>query len=266
MTHYVHGHAEAVLRSHRTRTAQDSAAYLVPHLRPGQRVLDVGCGPGTITADLAERVAPGTVLAIDPARAVVEQAAAHCLQRGLTNVEVTVGDVYALDPADGRFDVVHAHQVLQHLPDPVEALRRMRGLAAPGGVVAVRDADYAAMTWYPNPPELEEWRALYRHLATASGGQPDAGRRLLAWARAAGFSRITPSASTWCFATDESRAQWGGMWADRIVDSDLARQALASGAAQEQDLQRIRAAWHRWAADGDGWFTITHGELLCRND
>ncbi len=83
-------------------------------------MLDVGCGPGSITADLGERVAPGTVPAIDPSPSVVEQAAAHCRERGLENVEVTVGDVHALDPADGRFDVVHAHQVLQHLRDPVE--------------------------------------------------------------------------------------------------------------------------------------------------
>ena len=59
MTAYTHGHAESVLRSHRTRTAANSAAYLLPHLAPGQRLLDVGSGPGTITADLATLVAPG---------------------------------------------------------------------------------------------------------------------------------------------------------------------------------------------------------------
>ncbi|MFZ0159401.1 MAG: methyltransferase domain-containing protein [Kineosporiaceae bacterium] len=264
MDHYVHGHAEAVLRSHRSRTAEDSAAYLLPHLRPGQRLLDVGCGPGTITADLAGRVAPGPVLAVDPSADVVEQAARHCRGRGVTNLHVRVGDIYTLDLPDASFDVVHAHQVLQHLPDPIEALRRMRRLTAPGGLVAARDADYAAMTWYPQVPGLEEWRALYRSLARRSGGQPDAGRRLLAWALQAGFTDVTPGASTWCYATAEARTWWGGMWADRIVDSAIARQALETGAALQGDLDRMRAAWQEWASDPCGWFVIVHGEVLCR--
>jgi len=262
--HYVHGHAEAVLRSHRSRTAEDSAAYLLPHLRPGQRMLDVGCGPGTITADLAGLVAPGSVLAVDPSAEVVDQAADYCHRRGVTNLEVRVGDISTLDLPDASFDIVHAHQVLQHLPDPVEALRRMRRLTAPGGLVAARDADYTAMTWYPQVPALEEWRALYGSLARRSGGQPDAGRRLLAWARQAGFTDVTPGASTWCYATVVARSWWGGMWADRIVDSAIARQALETGAALQSDLERMRAAWQEWASDPSGWFVIVHGEVVCR--
>src|SRR6266702_3009156 len=71
---YTHGHHESVLRSHTWRTAQNSAAYLLPQLRPGMSVLDVGCGPGTITADLAALVAPGRVVALDSAQPILEQA------------------------------------------------------------------------------------------------------------------------------------------------------------------------------------------------
>src|SRR5436190_6023772 len=113
---YTHGHHESVLRSHTWRTAENSAVYLLPELRPGQRLLDVGCGPGTITVDLARRVAPGEVVGIDAAPEVIEQTPAA------DGVTFAVGDVYALDSADGSFDVVHAHQVLQHLTDPVRAL------------------------------------------------------------------------------------------------------------------------------------------------
>src|SRR5262245_33426749 len=59
---YIHGHHQSVLRSHRSRTAANSDAYLLPHLQAGMTVLDVGCGPGTITCDLADVVAPGQVL------------------------------------------------------------------------------------------------------------------------------------------------------------------------------------------------------------
>lgn len=146
---YTHGHAESVLRSHRARTAANSAAYLLPHLQPGQRLLDVGAGPGTITADLARLVAPGRVTALETSDAVVALTREGVEASGVENVDYLAGDVHALDLPDDSFDVVHAHQVLQHLPDPVQALREMVRVCRPGGVVAVRDADYSAFTWYP---------------------------------------------------------------------------------------------------------------------
>jgi ubiquinone/menaquinone biosynthesis C-methylase UbiE len=261
---YTHGHHESVLRSHRWRTATNSAGYLLPALRPGVDVLDVGCGPGTITADLAARVAPGRVTAVEVTPDALELARAQAAALGQHNIDFVVADAHDLHFADHTFDVVHAHQVLQHLADPVAALREMRRVARPGGIVAARDSDYAAFTWFPVVPELDEWLTLYQRVARANGGEPDAGRRLLSWARAAGFTDVTASASTWCFATDQDRAWWGGMWADRILQSDMARQALDSGAATEDDLGRISAAWRRWASEPDGWFAILHGEILCR--
>ncbi len=262
--HYVHGHAEPVLRSHAVRTAESSAAYLLPHLRPGMSLLDVGCGPGTITVDLAVAVAPGRVLAVDPAATAVEAAAAAVAAAG-TAVEVRRADVLDLSArADGRFDVVHAHQVLQHVPDPVAVLRHVGTLLAPGGVVAVRDADYSAFTWWPQVPALERWRALYLRLTRAAGGDPDAGRRLLSWARAAGFADVTATASTWCYADPAARAWWGGLWADRVVGSAIAEQAVASGEATRADLQELREGWLEWAAADDGWFLVPHGEVLAR--
>ncbi len=262
---YTHGHHESVLRSHRWRTAENSAGYLLPHLRPGMSLLDVGCGPGTITADLAQRVAPGRVTAVEVTEDALALGRAEVERRGVRNVDFVVADVHALEFADGGFDVVHAHQVLQHVGDPVRALREMRRVCAPGGLVAARDSDYAAFAWYPRIPELDEWMALYQQLARANGGEPDAGRELLSWARRAGFGDVTASASTWCFATPADRDWWGGMWADRILRSAMADQARRSHAATEDDLRRISAAWHSWAAADDGWLAVVHGEILARN-
>jgi SAM-dependent methyltransferase len=264
MATYTHGHHESVLRSHRWRTAENSAGYLRPHLSSGAALLDVGCGPGTITGDLAALVAPGRVTALEVAEPALDLARAEAGRRGLTNVDFVVGDVLALDFPDDTFDVVHAHQVLQHLGDPVAALREMRRVAKPGGVVAVRDGDYAAFTWWPALDELTEWLDLYERIARGNGGEPDAGRRLLAWAHQAGFTDVTPTASTWCFATPEDRDWWGGLWADRVLKSEMAATALRTGAASEDDLRRISAGWRAWAADPDGWLAVPHGELICR--
>jgi ubiquinone/menaquinone biosynthesis C-methylase UbiE len=259
---YTHGHHESVLRSHRRRSAADSCAYLLDRLRPGTDLLDVGCGPGTITADLARRLAPGRVVGLDRSAEVLE--AARRDAGGLATLEYREGDAYALPVADASFDAVHAHQVLQHLSDPVSALREMRRACRPGGVVAARDADYASMAWHPADPRLDRWLDLYRRAARANGGEPDAGRHLLGWAQAAGFSEVVPSASVWCHATPEERDWWGGLWADRITTSDLAEQLRAQGLASDDELAAIAAAWRRWAEAPDGWFTVVHGEVLCR--
>ncbi|GAA5199403.1 methyltransferase domain-containing protein [Rugosimonospora acidiphila] len=261
---YTHGHHESVLRSHRWRTAQNSAAYLLPHLRPGLTVLDVGCGPGTITADLAVLVAPATVTAIEISADALTAARAEASSRGQANIDFRVGDVFALDFPDDTFDVVHAHQVLQHVGDPVAALREMRRVCRPGGLVAARDGDYAGFVWFPLIPELDEWLALYRRLARDNGGEPDAGRRLLSWARAAGFTDLTATSSTWCMSTAEDRELWGQTWAERTVRSDTARQALASGVATAEDLERLAGGWRAWAASDEGWFSVLHSEILCR--
>jgi SAM-dependent methyltransferase len=258
MVTYTHGHHESVLRSHTWRTAANSAGYLLGRLDPGMSLLDVGCGPGTITADLAGRVRH--VTAIDTAADVLDQAA----RRAPGNVTFAVGDVHALAFADGTFDVVHAHQVLQHVADPVAALREMRRVCAPGGIVAARDADYSGFIWYPQPAALDLWRDLYQRVARANRGEPDAGRRLLSWAQQAGFGDLTPTGSLWCYATAATRDWWGGMWADRILHSTVAGDLVRLELATTEQLEEIAAAWREWAAAPDGWIAIPHGEIICR--
>jgi ubiquinone/menaquinone biosynthesis C-methylase UbiE len=259
---YTHGHHEAVLRSHRWRTVENSAAYLLPHLASGASVLDIGCGPGTITLDFAARVAPARVLGIDVADAAIEAALAEAERQGTTNADFRTADLYALDIDDDTFDIVHAHQVLQHLSDPVGALREMRRVCKPGGIVAARDADYEAMRWYPDVPAMSAWLRMYDVVARANHGEPNAGRYLLAWAHAAGFTDVEAGASVWCYATPDTREWWGELWADRITQSAIAEQAVETGAATEAELAEMAAAWRAWTTEPDGWFAVLHGEIL----
>jgi len=201
---YTLGHEHSTLASHRTRTAANSAAYLLPHLKPGMQLLDIGCGPGTISLDLAALVAPGKVIGLENTETPLLAARAEAAARSDTSTMFQFGDALNLPFEDDRFDVVHAHQVLQHLAAPLTALREMLRVCKPGGWVAARDADYAAMSWYPELPGLEQWRQTYCAAARANGAEPNAARRLRAWAHAAGIPHPRMTASLWCYADTEN--------------------------------------------------------------
>ena len=147
---YTHGHHESVLRSHTWRTAENSAAYLLPHLRPGQSLLDVGCGPGTITADLALLVAPGQVVGLDAAAEVVAQAQEHapagwawptCASRWATSSRSTTPTPRSTSSTCTRCSSTW--------PTRWRRWSSCAGCSRPDGVLAARDSDYGAFTWAP---------------------------------------------------------------------------------------------------------------------
>lgn len=253
-----------MLRSHRWRTADNSAAYLLPYLTPGADLLDVGCGPGSLTIDLAGRIAPGRVLGIDVSASVVAEATAAAEAAGGGNVDFRVGDFRSAGLEPASFDIVHAHQVLQHLRDPVGALAVMRALVRPDGLVAVRDSDYSAMTWAPSSPQLERWLQIYLEVSRRNGAQANAGRWLLAWTQQAGFEDVTYTSSTWTFATEANRRWWAELWAERTVGSSFAGQAAEYGVATPAELAVVAAGWREWASDTGAVFIVPHGEIIAR--
>ncbi|KAF2867892.1 S-adenosyl-L-methionine-dependent methyltransferase [Massariosphaeria phaeospora] len=267
---YLHGHHASVLRSHSWRTVENSCPHVIPYLSDASiTILDIGCGPGTITVDLASRVPQGSVLAIDPSADVIEKARKHAEEKGITNVRFEVGDVFEWQKLEGvkegAFDIVHAHQVLQHLQDPLGALKAMKRLTKPGGIVAIRDVDFANTNWYPELPGLRKWLDLYLAVARSLGCDPTIGKKLHAVAMDAGFARadIEASIGTWLFSTPDERAFWCGLWADRTTQSDFRDRVLESGLATEKDLQEISATWRELEQKGDGWLSVLHGQVIC---
>lgn len=259
---YTHGHHESVLRSHTWRTAENSASFLLGRLNVGDELLDVGCGPGTISADLAALVAPGSVTGLDRSSEVIDVARATIT--GVANLRFVVGDVYGLQFNDASFDVVYAHQVLQHLSDPVAALREMRRVLRVGGLLAVRDADFSAFTWAPQDSRLDRWLTLYHEVTKRNDADADAGRHIATWVREAGFTQLDETTSTWTFSEPAQRAWWGALWADRVRLSDFAHQAVDDGLASEAELQSMSEAFSHWASQPNGVFVLAHGEVIAR--
>ena len=259
---YTHGHQTAVVNQHARRTAEECARFARHVIEPSHRILDVGCGPGSITAGLGRWVPDGEVVAIEPGGDIVDTARATIVEQGLTNVRVEAASVYELPYDDDSFDLAYAHQVLQHLTDPVLALREMRRVVRPGGHVAVRDADYYTMCCAPEIDEIDRWRDIYRKVARHNDAEPDAGRYLYGWCKQAGLSDVVMTASVWTYGDPEERANWGNSWAERCLTTSFGEQAVEYGYATLEEMHEISAGWRRWASLDDGYFHFIHGEAL----
>jgi SAM-dependent methyltransferase len=193
------------------RKASSSAAFLLPHLRAGMRIIDVGCGPGTITFGLAERVAPGEVIGVDVQPTMVDRARELARDRGVANVRFESADAYELPFDDGSFDAALAHMVLMHIAEPTRALREIRRVLRPGAVLGVRDADLATTVRWPMTAEFERFLELRVRAHRFQGTDGQIGRQHRQLLLEAGFERADTRAVTFGGGSPEpipGRAKW----------------------------------------------------------
>ena len=264
MAAYTTDHSSSVLQTHNWRTVANSAPHLLPHIKPNMAILDIGCGPGSISVDLARRVPQGHVTGIEYISDPLDQAQSLAASEGVTNVDFRVGDIHSLDFPDNSFDIVHVHQVLQHIADPVKSLREMRRVAkTDGGIVAARES--AQYTWYPENAGIKSWWNLTDKMSMAKGCSACSGRYIHVWAREAGFDRekIRKSAGSWCFSSPAERAYWGGSMEGRAKSSGLSKTAVEEGLATQEELNQMAQGWRTFTEDEDGWFAVLHAEILC---
>jgi len=239
------------------RLASQAAAFRLPHLRAGMRVLDVGCGPGSITLGLAAAVAPGEVVGIDVQPSQVEKARALATQRGVTNVRFEASNVYELPFPDGSFDVAFANTVLQHLREPVRALAELRRVLRPGGIVGVRDRDSGGNLIAPETPLLQQWFRLLDRVRQHNGVNFYIGRHHRRLLLDAGFVRAEASASIQSEGSLEATRQFAVSLKARIPGN--ARTALAERWIDQATVDAIAAEIDAWAERPDAF----HAELYC---
>ena len=242
------------------RTAAEFAAFFLPHLRRGMRLLDCGCGPGTITLGLAEAVAPGEVVGIDVQPRMVEQASTLAAERGLTNVRFELANLYELPFPDASFDAVFCNQVFQYLREPVQALREWRRLLRPGGVAGVQATDSGSVLRAPSAPLLEQLQELSRRALRHHGGNPFIGRGLRQLLLDAGFARAEASARLECFGTAAATRRHAAN--QRQFFAGVGRTALEQGWASQETLDAIDAELHAWGERPGAFAAWTHCEAI----
>lgn len=253
---YTYGHSPVVVDVHEARTAQGEAAFFLPRLRPGMRLLDAGCGPGTITLGLAGAVAPGEVVGIDAEPGVLTRAQARAAALAVDNVTFRPADVYALPFPDGAFDAVFAHTLLEHLRAPDAALVELRRVLRPGGVLGVRDCDWGSAVFWPPDAAVARGAALYARVWAHNGGQPDCGRRLRALLRGAGLTGVETSASFRWDGSKEASRSFSRLLAERLRLPNFAEPIRAQEWAGAAELEAVAAGCAAWSRHPDAFAAV----------
>ncbi|KAL6454367.1 SPAC1B3.06c Uncharacterized methyltransferase C1B3.06c [Candida maltosa Xu316] len=257
---------QAYYNTHAWRTVENSAKYLIPVLKPDFKVLDVGSGPGTITIDFAKNYLPqGSIIGVEPTQELIDIANENKAKSApdLENVSFQYGSIYKLPFEDNSFDLVHAHQVVIHLQDPVKALKELQRVTKPGGYVCVRDADLESSIAYP-----EKFEALSRYYTlkakNAVSTDIKAGRKLRGRAIEAGYTpeNITTTFSSW-FVADDSKIKkaWAEATTKRIKSGTEVADPNDPVKNDEINNEAIRL-WNEWKDDESSVFTLVHFEII----
>lgn len=259
---YTMGYNEEFRQLLDRRSAATHAAHLLPHLQPGMRVLDLGCGPGTISVGLADAVSPGELHGIDLEESQVAMARVAAEAGGHGNATFHAGDATDLPFEDGEFDVVHCHAVLMHIPDIAAALAEVRRVLRPGGLFAAREVIVDSCFLEPVEPEVAEAWNIFANLVEANGGYPQMGRELRRVLLDAGFADVQPSGSFGIFGTSEDVAFFHGFVVDWFFQPHITAAAVQLGLATEEQFDFLRAGVDEWGAEAGAVGALAFGEAI----
>jgi SAM-dependent methyltransferase len=238
------------------RTAAREGAFFLPHLRAGMRVLDCGCGPGSITIGLAAAVAPGQVVGIDVDPRQIAAARALAAQEGVANVVFGAGSVYDLPFPDASFDAVFANAVLFHLRDPLAALRQMRRVLKPDGVVGIRDPEPGSEVVAPPTPRLRRWRELEDRVRAHNGQSPLYARQQRRLLLEAGFARSEAQATVRGGGTPEVTRAHAQHMRTRLDGPAGWDRAVAHGWVTRDEVEELLAEILAWGERPDAFFAL----------
>ncbi len=241
-----------------------NAAFLLPELAEDMSVLDIGCGPGSITVGLAEQVPSGQATGIDIEPGQIELAKVRAKELGLTNCSFDVGSVLKLPYPDASFDVVFGHTILMQFKNPESALKEVKRVLKSGGLIAFRELDFAASLFAPAGSAIEMvWSTLRRSILN-NDGYPDIGRDLprlctssgfeVTWAKPVYFNAPTPKARAGMYAA------MGGLWQQADFVSDAVQSGWFTGADRSDVQNRLTLE----AGDMSVLSSTTYVEVLAR--
>lgn len=239
------------------RRAATWVAFFIQHLRPGMSVLDCGCGVGSITLDLAELVAPAPVVGMDMDEKQLATARRKAAERHINNVTFEVGDVYNLKYSAASFDAVLAHTLLMHLSDQLKAIREMRRVLKPGGVIGISDDDYGALTASPPDSAMHRLFAIWTRFVLLNGGNPFYSRNLRGLLREAGFINTEGHAvAAEYYGTLPETRRFSRVVDNLLADPEVGPAMVAHNLCTQSELDTLRVELKAWAEHPDAFLSL----------
>ena len=262
---YIHNAYGVVTKDiHGVRTADSSAAFLLSYLRKGQRLLDLGCGQGSITTGLAQAVAPGEVVGLDMEEKAINVARERAAEEGVSNVRFEVGNAYNLSFESDYFDVTYSNGVLDHLHHPGDALKEVWRVLKPGGIIGVRDVDMETAKFAPANPLLEKHVELYIRFRRHLGGDPLIGRNLRALVNNASFLKTHFSSSCAVdlgHTTESIKAKVEGL-IQLFTGAKVRETVIELGWADNMYFDWVEEALRTWSESPNAYGSLVWGEAI----
>lgn len=259
---YTCGFSEAMLRLLRGHTVHSHAAHLLPYLQPGQRALDFGCGPGTISVGIAKAIEPGELHGIDMKQAQIDLARSVAEAADQGNATFHLGDVINLPFDDHYFDIAHGHSILTYVPDTQAALAEVRRVLKPGGLISVREGIIGSSFLAPDFEILGDAWVTFAELITADGGHPHIGRDLKRHLLEAGFTDLRPTASYTSHTTPEEVAFFWTVIRDWFLSPAVREAATEYGVVSHRHLDNLERAFEQWRNHPGAFSAFAYGECL----
>ncbi len=262
---YIMGYSGEFQQLLRRRNAHSNAAHLLPHLKPGIRVLDFGCGPGSITLGLATAVDPGEVHGVDKEQSQVEFARAAAQAGGHANAFFHVADVTALPFDDDFFDAAHCHALLMHLPDTSKVLSEVKRVLKPGGIIASREMFVSSSFFAPLDESMDEAWNVFSKLLAANGGHPELGAQLRTVFQEEGFSNVQVGASFDFFGNEDEVNFIHAFVLDWFYAPNVTEAAIEAGLATQQQFDHWRKQLDLWKDDPGACGGFAFGHVVATN-
>ena len=259
---YTMGYGEVILETQLRATAENSAAHVLPYLRPGLCMLDFGCGPGTISVGLAKAVVPGEMHGVDMDASLIELARSLAASRGQDNAIFHVGDVTDLQFEDCFFDVAHCRSVLMHVPDTAAVLSEVKRVLKPGGLIACREMICESAFTHPDFGIMRRSWNMFEDLVKADDGHPQMGKEMKGHLLEAGFADIRMSASFSMYDSPQQIASIYRLISQWLLSPEVSAEAIKYGASSEKLVNDLKVAYERWKEHPGALFTFAYGEAI----
>ncbi|MCL5260721.1 MAG: methyltransferase domain-containing protein [Gammaproteobacteria bacterium] len=259
---YKYGYKDFMINFINKRTVEQEAGFLIPYLRDDIKLLDCGCGPGSITVGFGKYIKNGEIFAIDIEPSQLELTKKLANEEGITNIHLEKADICDLPFKDNTFDIVFSHAFLTHIPNYRKAIQEMKRVLKPGGIIAARDPAFKDVVIYPDTSEIiNAWNFRLKMLSSA-GADFSIGKKLRSILSEEGFSDVVASGTATIRGNKKELDYYIDFIIGELSESTYITTALANGTITEEEIQEYKNIWTKFRNNPGAFVGIIYCQVI----